>query len=180
MIIDILFAVILVLAIIKGYSRGLIIAVFSLVALVVGLAAAMKLSTLAAGWLKDTVNVSAKWLPVLAFVLVFVLAVLLVRLGAKALEKTVEWAMLGWVNRLGGIIFYVALYIVIFSVALFYADKAKLVSEKTIEASQTYGFIAPWGPKVINALGTVIPFFKDMFHELEVFFAGLQDKIPPP
>jgi membrane protein required for colicin V production len=180
MIIDLLFAVLLVLAVIKGYSRGLIIGVFSLVALVVGLAAAMKLSTVAAGWIDNTVNVSAKWLPVIAFVVVFVLAVLLVRLGARALEKTVEWAMLGWLNRIGGVIFYLVLYIVIFSVALFYAGKVNLVSESTIAASKTYGFIEPWGPRVINALGAVIPWFKDMFHELEVFFAGLQHKIPPP
>ena len=180
MIIDILFVVLLVMAVIKGYSRGLIIGVFSLVALVVGLAAAMKLSAVAAAWLKDTVHVSAKWLPVLAFALVFLLAVLLVRLGAKALEKTVELAMLGWVNRIGGILFYLALYAVIFSVLLFYADKVKLLSAETIAASKTYDFIKPWGPWFINGLGAVIPFFRDMFHELEVFFTRLQDKIPPP
>lgn len=180
MIIDLLFAVLMVFAIIKGYSRGLIIAIFSIVALIVGLAAAMRLSTATAAWLKDTVSVSAKWLPVLSFAVVFIIAVLLVRLGAKALEKTVEWAMLGWVNRIGGILFYVALYIIIFSVALFYAVKVNLIAGTTVTDSKTYHFIEPWGPMVINGLGTVIPLFKDMFHELELFFTQLQDKIPPP
>ena len=39
----------MVLALIKGYRRGFIVAVFSLIAIIVGLAAAIKLSTVVAG-----------------------------------------------------------------------------------------------------------------------------------
>jgi membrane protein required for colicin V production len=42
MILDIVFALICILAIFKGYQRGLIIGLFSLVAVIIGLAAAMK------------------------------------------------------------------------------------------------------------------------------------------
>src|SRR2546422_8153011 len=113
MIIDIVFTILILMAVIKGYRRGFIIAVFSIIALMVGLAAAIKLSTLVAAYIKDSVNVSAKWLPVISFVLVFLLAVLLVKLGATAIEKTIEFAMLGWVNRLAGILLYLVLYTVI-------------------------------------------------------------------
>ncbi|MFZ1856027.1 MAG: CvpA family protein, partial [Chitinophagaceae bacterium] len=51
MLIDLIFAVILVLAILKGYQRGLVIGLFSLVAVIIGLAAAMKLSTVVAGYI---------------------------------------------------------------------------------------------------------------------------------
>src|SRR5688500_10619371 len=101
MIIDILVLIMLVFAVIKGLRRGLIIAVFSILAFIVGIAAAMKLSVVVAGYLKDSVNVSAKWLPVLAFILVFVAAVLLIRLVAKLLEKSVEMVMMGWANKIG-------------------------------------------------------------------------------
>ncbi len=40
MIIDILFGILLLLAVIKGWRRGLIIAVFSVIAIIVGIAAA--------------------------------------------------------------------------------------------------------------------------------------------
>ncbi len=177
MLIDIIFLVLLVIAIIKGYSKGIIIAVFSLLALVIGLAAAIKLSVVTAAWLKGSVHVAAKWLPVLAFAIVFLLVVLLVRLGAKALEKTAEFALLGWANKLCGIILYIALYTTILSVVLFYAEKVNLIEPGTIASSKTYAFIEPWGPKAINAIGTLVPLFKDMFHQLEDFFAGLSDKI---
>ena len=39
--IDIAFAIILIIACIKGYQKGLIIAVFSIIAFIIGLAAAL-------------------------------------------------------------------------------------------------------------------------------------------
>jgi membrane protein required for colicin V production len=170
MLIDIIFIVLLLAAIVKGYSNGLIIAVFSLLALVIGLAAAIKLSVVTANWLKDAIHVAAKWLPVIAFAVVFIIVVLAVRLGARALEKTAELVLLGWVNKLGGILLYIALYTVIFSVLLFYAEKVNLVKPGIIASSKTYEFIKPWGPKAMNAIGTLVPVFKDMFQQLEDFF----------
>jgi membrane protein required for colicin V production len=179
MAIDIICFVLLVVAIFKGYSRGLIIAVFSVLALVIGLAAALKLSVVTASWLKNAVHIAAKWLPVLAFALVFIVVVLLVRLGARALEKTAQIAFLGWANKLGGILLYAVLYFIIYSVLLFYAEKLEILTQATIASSKTYAFIKPWGPKTIDLIGGLIPFFKDMFHQLEVFFAGIGDKIQP-
>lgn len=173
MIIDALFILLLVLAVWKGYRRGLIVGVFSFIAIVVGLAAAMKLSTVAAGYIGDSVNVSARWLPVLSFVLVFVVVVILVRLGANALEKAAELTMLGWLNRLGGVLLYAALYTTVLSVVLFYAIQINWLKPETIDKSVTYSFIQPWGPRAINALGTVLPWFRDMFAELERFFDGV-------
>lgn len=178
MIIDIVFAIIMVIAILKGYQKGLIVAVFSIIAFIIGLAAALKLSTVVAGWLKDSTSLSAKWLPFISFALVFLGVVLLVRLGARLIEKTFQAVLLGWVNRLGGIVFYAALYIIIFSIFLFYAEKVQLLKPSTIESSQTYSFIQPWGPKVIDGFGKVIPIFKDMFADLSDFFGGVSTGLP--
>lgn len=178
MLLDIIFAVVLVLAIFKGYSRGLVIGLFSLVAVIVGLAAAIKLSVVVASWIGTAVKVSEEWLPLVSFIVVFIIVVLLIRLGAKAIERTIEVAMLGWLNKIGGIILYVFIYTIVFSVLLFYAEQMQLVQPSTIDKSLTYQYIQPWGPKVINALGALIPFFRDMFDELKEFFGTLADKIP--
>jgi membrane protein required for colicin V production len=170
MIIDVVFLVVVIWAIIKGYQKGLIIALFSIISLMVGLAAAIKLSSLAASMLKNSVNISSKWLPVVSFIVVFLLALLLVRFLATALEKMIELAMLGWLNRLGGIILYVVLYTLILSIVLFYSEKIDLINNETITASKTHPYIQPWGPWAINGIGKVIPVFNNMFHELEEFF----------
>ena len=178
MILDILFAIILILAVIKGYRRGLIVGLFSLVAVFIGLAAAIKLSAVVAGYIGSAVKISDQWLPVISFAVVFLLVILLVRLGANAIERTFEVAMLGWINKLGGIILYIVLYTVVFSILLFYAEQMKLVQPATISQSVVYPYVQPWGPRAINWFGSVIPLFKDMFEELQQFFAGVAKKIP--
>ena len=179
MILDIIVAVILILAIIKGYRQGLIVALFSFIALIIGIAAAMKLSVVAAGYIGKAVNISDKWLPIISFAVVFLIVVLLVRLGAKFIQKTVEFAMLGWVNKVGGILLYAVLYIIIFSVLLFYTDQMNFIKPETKRESVTYSYIQPWGPKLMDGLGKIIPVFKGMFQDLEDFFDKVSKEVPP-
>ena len=176
--IDIIVIILLIIACIKGFQKGLIIAVFSVVAFVIGLAAALKLSTVVAEYLKTSVNITAKWLPFISFALVFIGVIVLVKLGAKLIEKTVQLALLGWVNRIGGILFYATLYLIIFSVFLFYAEKIKLFQSGSIQSSVTYPYIHNTGPFIINGIGKVIPLFKDMFQDLTTFFEGFSNKKP--
>ena len=176
MIIDIIFVVLLVLAIIKGFSRGLIVAVFSFVAFLVGMAAALKLSAVVAVSLQEKANVSGSWLPVISFFLVFIAVVLAVRLGAKLLKKAVSMVLLGWVDTIGGIILYALLYLFIYSVILFYVANIGLISLETQKASVTYEYIQPLGPKVINGIGKVIPIFSNLFGQLSSFFESASAK----
>ncbi len=179
MIIDIIYAILLVLATIKGFQRGLIVGVFSFLAVIIGLAAALKLSLVAAGYIGSAVNISAAWLPFVSFLLVFIVVVILIRLGANAIESTVEVVMLGWLNRLGGILLYIALYTLVFSVLLFYADKMAIIQPAAKEASLSFSYITPLGPKVINALGQMLPWFRDMFADLSAFFESVSRQVPP-
>ena len=179
MVLDIIVAIILILAILKGYRQGLIVALFSVIAFIIGLAAALKLSAVVAGHLGNAVKVSDKWLPILSFAVVFLIVVLLVRLGARFIQKTVELAMLGWLNRVGGILLYAGLYVLIFSVLLFYADQLGFIKPETINDSVTYAYIQPWGPKLMDGIGKIIPVFKGMFEDLEVFFDSVSKRVPP-
>jgi len=179
MILDIIVAVVLILAVIKGYRQGLIVALFSAVAFIIGLAAALKLSVVVAGYIGQAVKISDKWLPIISFAIVFLIVVLLVRLGARFIQKTVEFAMLGWLNRLGGILLYAGLYILIFSILIFYADQLGFIKPETKNESVTYAYIQPWGPKLMEGLGKIIPIFKGMFNDLEDFFDGVSKQVPP-
>lgn len=178
MLIDIAFAALLVMAIIKGYQKGLILAVFAILAFIVGLAAALKLSAVVAVYMKDHINLSSKWLPFIAFVVVFFIVVVLVRLGARLIEKTFQAVLLGWVNRIGGILLYAILYIIILSIFIFYAEKLQLLQPDGIRSSVTYPFIKPWGSNLMDNIGRVIPLFKEMFTQLGDFFNSLSNKIP--
>lgn len=175
--IDIITLVLLLIAIVKGLKRGIIVAVFSLIGLIVGLAAALKLSVLVAAYLEGSLSVSTKWLPVISFVLVFVIVVIIIRLIANLIQASVELAWLGWVNKIGGAAFYIIIYLLSYSVILFFLVQSGLINKKTVTESVTYNYIEPWGPWVMNSIGGFVPVFKDMFKELQLFFENLAQKI---
>jgi membrane protein required for colicin V production len=175
MIIDILLLCLVVLGAIRGFFRGLILALFALVAYVLGLAAAMKFSHAAAEWLAPMLHAGSRWMPLIGFLVVFVGVVLLVRWLALLLQKAMEGLMLGWANRLGGMVFYIVLYVTIYSVLLFYLVKMRLIGPDTLRHSVTYPYLSPIAPKIIGALGLILPWFRDIFDRLDKFF----DKVGP-
>lgn len=177
MIIDLIVIILLIFAIFKGLRNGLVVAIFSFLAFVIGLAAALKLSTVVADYLGTNTNISQRWLPVLAFAIVFLIVVFLVRLGAKAIEGALKLVMLGWLNKIGGIVFYALLYLFVISIFLFYAQQLNIIKPETLQASAMYPYIQPIAPKLVSALGVVLPFFKNMFAELEMFFGNLSGNV---
>lgn len=178
MIVDLILAVLLVIAVVKGYRRGLIVSVFSVLALVIGLAAAIKLSAVVAGYIGETVEISEKWLPFIAFLLVLVIVVILINMVGKLIQTAMESMMLGWLNRIGGIVFNVLFYLLLYSIFLFYATELGLLKQETIRESVTYERIAPLAPGIMELLGRAIPWFRDMFEELKTFFGGVSRQIP--
>ena len=177
MAIDVVFLLFMVMAVFKGLRQGFIIAVFSAVAWIIGLAAAIKLSAVVAGYGREHTAISSRWLPVLAFVLVFLVVVIGVRAGAKLIEKAVDLALLGWLNKLAGVLLFAVIYTIVLSVLLFYAVQLHLVTTATLSSSVTYPYIHHWGPVVIDEFGKFVPWFKGMFTQLEDFFGRLGNKL---
>lgn len=175
--IDLLFLVVIIAAVIKGAMRGIVLALFSFIGWFIGLAAALKLSAVVAVYLQEHTTINAKWLPLLSFLLVFVLVVMLVQWAGKALEGVLNLALLGWVNKLGGALLYVGMYTIIFSVILFYADKMGFINTQTLANSKVYAATAGLAPAIIEGVGALIPALKDTFHQLEDFFENTGKKL---
>lgn len=170
MFVDLCVLFIAVTAIWKGMRKGLVLALFSFAGVFVGIAAALKMSTLVSRWLASSVHVNASWLPFLAFVVIMLGVALLVRLGAGMIEAVLDLTMLSWVNKLAGCIFYFLLYCLLFSIVVFYAEKMQWLTISTIQSSKTYPWLHSVGPLAIEGFGKLIPIFKGMFDELSRFF----------
>ncbi|MFP5042228.1 CvpA family protein [Parasediminibacterium sp. JCM 36343] len=177
MFIDIAYFILLLFALYKGFNRGFIVAIFSYAGMLIGLAAAIKLSAVVAIWLKTGTHINAAWLPFLSFILVMVGVIALVRLAAGLLQKTVELMLMGWLNKAGGILLYFSLYTTIFSVVLFYAVQLNVFTDSILHASKCYAFVQPWAPVAINGIAKVFPVFRDMFTALEGYFEAASKKI---
>jgi membrane protein required for colicin V production len=168
--IDLVWLALIVMAVFKGFSRGLIGAVFSFAALFIGLAAALKLSAIVAVYLNDSFEDHHAWWPVVAFILVFLFVSGLIKMAAAIVEKTLDFVMLGWVNKIGGFLVYAVLYTLVYSVVLFYIDQISHISAHVKQQSMVYDYIEPWGEWVMNALGNIIPWFRDVFKDMQDFF----------
>ena len=96
--IDILYFLLLFIALIKGSRKGLIVAVFSLVGLVIGLVVALKFSGAVANLLKNEFSQLGFWAPAVAFALVFIGVLLLIRILAAIVETAVSAIQLGWLK----------------------------------------------------------------------------------
>jgi membrane protein required for colicin V production len=174
MIIDALLSVLLILAIIRGYRKGLVVGVFSFLSVLIGLAAAVKLSA----WLAREVEVQlhwhSAWLPFLSFLGVLLGVMLLVRLGANLIQTFLEVIFAGWINKAGGILMYILLYGTLFSTVLFYLEKIQLVGPDMVAGSYSYPYIHRIGPVVLESMGKILPVFKGMFGELSAYFEQLK------
>jgi membrane protein required for colicin V production len=168
--IDLLFLIVLFLAIVQGWRKGFVLALFSVLCCVLALAAAVKLSAVVAARLQPGLSISSRWLPVIAFILVFVAAALLVRWIARLIEAGLNLLLLSWLNRLGGILLFILLYMAVYSVILFYGTHMQIISPEAVKASHSYPWIAPWGPGVVRFVEKLIPAGREMFAELETFF----------
>jgi membrane protein required for colicin V production len=172
MIIDILVLVLVVVAFFKGYSKGLIMAFFNTISLIIGLALAIKFSTIVSPIIAEKTG-AGTYTPFLSFTLVFLAATLLIRLAGKAIEKTFELAQIGFANRLAGSGLYLLVYLSVISIFFYYLNQMGFLSENIKKESVAYPIISPWGPAVVDGIGFLIPWFKDMFVELGSIFDGI-------
>ena len=98
--IDIILLIILGFGLVRGFMRGLIIEMASLLAIVVGIYGAIHFSFFTASLLDKILPAEKQTLEVVAFGITLIVLVLGVMLLAKILTKMMKAAELGFLNRL--------------------------------------------------------------------------------
>ena len=140
--IDIIFAVLLCIALYKGIKNGLFVELASLVALIVGIFVAIKFSYLIKGILETKVSWEPKYIEITAFALTFLIVVVAIHLSAKLLTKIADFAYLGWLNKLAGAVFSCLKTILALSVVILVFEKINLnnmlVKQETLDESIFY------------------------------------------
>lgn len=140
--VDVLLLIPLIYFAYKGFKNGLIIEVFTLLALLVGIYAGIHFSDGTAKMLKESWGFDSDYLPVIAFTLTFLGVGAMVFFGGKFLEKVVDISGLSIANKLGGIAFALIKGGYILSVIIVlvesYDEKGDFVDETTKENSLLY------------------------------------------
>jgi len=100
--IDLLLAVLLLWSLWRGFRKGFIVKIASVVALIAGVFAGFHGSDGLAQWLHDELDWPENILSLTAFILAFILVVIGVHILAKMIEKIVDISALGLLNKLAG------------------------------------------------------------------------------
>ena len=165
---DIIILICFLPAIISGITKGFIEQVIALVSLILGAWLAFKFSTVVSDWLKPYFEVSETVLNVISFAVIMVAVVLVLFVLSKILTGVTKLVMLGWLDRLLGLVFALLKAGLIIGILIILFDtlnvKFEFVEEKVLDESVLY---AP----IRDIAYMIFPYLK------ELFLARLNQKI---
>lgn len=140
--VDVLIVIPLIIGGWRGFKRGFVIEIFTLLALLVGIYAGIHLSDAVASWLNEVFSVNSEYLPVIAFLVTFLGVGALVYFAGVMLEKVINMVALKLVNKLAGMFFGIVKFLFFVSVAIVileaFDEKSSFIPEDKKKGSLLY------------------------------------------
>jgi membrane protein required for colicin V production len=140
--IDLVFIVPIVWYAYKGFTKGFVLGIATLIALILGIYVAKHFSIYAAEFFHNTLNITNKYMNIISFIVTFLLVIILVILLGKSIEKLVKATKLGLINRLAGGALGIFKVVLILSTILLILNAIKmddvLISKETKDSSLLY------------------------------------------
>lgn len=150
--IDIILGLLLVFSAISGFRKGLVAELASLAALILGIWGAIEFSYITSNFLTENFNLDTEHLNIISFIVTFVVIVILVYIVGNAVNKLIETAMLGFINKLAGLAFGILRSALILSIILVIFDKidedVEILSQEAKEESRLYEPIRNFAPSL--------------------------------
>lgn len=139
---DIVIAVILIFAFVRGFMKGFFVEIASLIALIGGIYGAIYFSYFAADILKRYVDWSENYITLTAFAVTFIAIVIAVSSLGKVFTKMANFVALGMVNKILGGVFALLKSAVILSVIFVFIARLNniihFIEKETLETSVLY------------------------------------------
>ncbi len=163
-IVDIILWVLIGFGLISGWKEGFLMGLISLFAIMLGIFAGFKLMGIAMEFLDRQFNIDETILPYVAFLAVYILIVVLVRLLGRAVRSTIDQSFLGSMDSvlgslLGGVKMAFGL-----GVFLWITDSLSIRPPSAwSEESWLYPRLLELPAVIAGYLGEVLPFFRKTF-----------------
>lgn len=167
---DWIFLVIFVFAAFKGYRKGFILEIISLLALIIGVLGSLKLLDYGKEFISSHLEIDGDVLPYLSFLLLFIIIIILLNLIGRAIKKLIDLTLLGNVDDIAGSIMGILKWGLILSVCIWGASIIQLeLPDRWTEGSLIYPYVAWFAPKLFNSMSALFPFLKDVMN----YFSGV-------
>lgn len=150
--IDIILGLIFLFAAIGGFRKGLVSELASLAALVLGIWGAIEFSYITSDFLTENFNLETDNLNIISFFVTFIVIVILVQIVGSAVNKFIEVAMLGFVNKAAGLVFGILRSALVLSIVLLVFDKidkdVEIISQEAKTESRLYEPVRSFAPSI--------------------------------
>lgn len=170
---DIAIAVPLLYGLIKGFSNGLIKEITGLLSLIIGIYVAVNFSILLEPHLSGIFDNYEQFKPIIAFAVLFVSTILIIKLIGILANKLTKALALGFVSRIFGAVFGILKIALIVSFLLTVEARFELITKGTKQASQLY-------EPTSNLLEILTPHFaehKNIFEKIQDTTKGATEKL---
>lgn len=140
----------------KGFKKGFIVEIASLIGLALGIYGSVRFSFMVTPYLKTMFDVSDKLITFIAFIVTFIAIVLVIFATARLIQKLITMVALGLVNRIAGALFGILKFGLIVGVVLYLTDmidqKVPFISPTLKESSIVYHPLNNAVQKMVPAL----------------------------
>ena len=176
MILDGITLLLCILAFIRGWKKGMLWAIVSIIAVIVGIVVSLKFSHMLADYLFTNNILTNSYTLLISFVLLFILTIFLFRTLIRFVEKILETVLIGWVNNVLGGLLYGFLLVFLISTFFWLCNKANLLNKSQMSDSKTYTYVEPIAPKTVAWITPFIPYAKTLYKDIEEYFEKLSNK----
>lgn len=156
---DIIILICFIPGIIRGLQKGFIEQAVALVSLILGAWLAFHFSSLVSDWLHPYLDVSESVLNVISFGLIVIATVIILFLLGRMLTGLVNLVLLGWLDRILGLVFAILKAALIIGLVIILFDtlnvKFEFVKTEVLDASVLYNPL-----KDISY--TIFPYLKEL------------------
>ena len=165
---DIIIAIILFVFGFKGLRKGLIIEVVTLLAFGVGIYGAMHFSDFTAARLQDVMEINPNYLNTIAFVLTFIILVVLVNIIGRLVSKAIKSLNLGFFDKLGGFLFGVLKGVLLCSTFVLVFNNLQwtgIIKEEVRQKSYLYPYLEKTVPYIYKGFDLVKGYAQEVMPE---------------
>lgn len=147
-------------AVVLGIKRGLVKQIVALAVVVLGIHLSLRFSDPLQAYLAQMVKWEPFWTKAVSFSVIFLAVALLLSLLGKLVEKVIKIAMLGWLNRLLGLLVAMIAAALVVGTLVYIVNSAnnllQFLPEEQIAQSRFY-------TPLLNLVEQVFPLLKSLF-----------------
>ena len=143
-----------------GIKNGLVKQLVALAVVYFGIKLSVQFAEPASQWVIEHLQITEFWAKAISFILIFFVVALVLSLLGRIIEKIIKISLLGWLNKLLGVVMTFCLFALLLSVVAYLVDSAnnllEFIPKEKLEESRFY-------PMLLAFSQQVFPFFKELF-----------------